>query len=156
MIKLLALDVDGTLTDGGIYMDGNGGEFKRFDVQDGYGLVMLMKSGVKVVFISGRYSAATSRRADNLRITRCINGAENKLKELKKLCEEWGISRAETTFAGDDLPDLECIEWAGLGVAVAGARPEIKAVSDWQTDSGGGRGAVREIAEHILKINGAK
>lgn len=156
MIKLLALDVDGTLTDGGVYMDGNGGEFKRFDIQDGYGLVSLMLSGVKVVFISGRYSAATQQRADNLKITYCINGTNDKLSDLKALCDEWEILPEEVAFIGDDLPDCECIEWAGAGMAVANARPEIKALADWQSEQPGGSGAVRECAEYILKINGVK
>lgn len=156
LIKLFALDVDGTLTDGGVYMDGRGGEFKRFDIQDGYGLVRLMRSGVKVAFISGRYSAATQQRADDLKITRCINGTRDKLSDLKALCGEWGISREEVAFAGDDLPDAECIEWSGLGVAVANACAEIKALAGWQTQRPGGRGAIRECAEHILNINGVK
>lgn len=153
LIKLFALDVDGTLTDGGVYMDGRGGEFKRFDIQDGLGLVRLMRSGVKVVFISGRYSAATQQRADDLEITRCINGTRDKLSDLKALCEEWGLSREEVAFAGDDLPDAECIEWSGLGIAVANACPEITALAGWHTKRPGGRGAIRECAEHILSIN---
>lgn len=156
MIKLFALDVDGTLTDGGVYMDGNGGEFKRFDIQDGYGLVQLMAEGVKVVFISGRYSAATRQRADNLKITRCLNGTKDKLSDLKELCAEWGILPEEVAFAGDDLPDAECVEWAGLGIAVANARPELKAAADRQTACSGGHGAIRECADLILNINGVK
>lgn len=156
MIKLFALDVDGTLTDGCVYLDGNGGESKRFDLQDGYGLVQLMRFDVKVVFISGRYSAATQQRADGLKIDRCINGTKDKLRDLKALCEEWGISREEVAFAGDDMPDAECIEWSGLGIAVANARPEIKAAADWQTECHGGYGAIRECAERILVINGVK
>ena len=154
LVKLFALDVDGTLTDGGVYMDGSGGELKRFDIQDGYGLVRLMTSGVSVVFISGRYSAATQQRADDLKITHCINGTRDKLNDLKLLCQKFGVLPEEVAFAGDDLPDLECIEWAGLGIAVANARPEIKAAADRQTVSRGGRGAVRECAELILQING--
>lgn len=156
MIRLLALDVDGTLTDGGVYMDGSGGEFKRFDIQDGYGLVLLMDAGVRVVFISGRYSAATEQRAENLKITSCINGTKEKLRDLQELCSEWEILPEEVAFAGDDIPDAECIEWAGLGIAVANARREIKALADWQTSSCGGHGAIRECAEHILKINGGR
>lgn len=156
MIKLFALDVDGTLTDGGVYMDGSGGEFKRFDIQDGYGLVRLMERGVRVVFISGRYSASTQQRAENLRVSRCINGTKDKLSDLQALCGEWGVSREEVAFAGDDLPDLECVEWAALGIAVANARPELSAAADWHTASGGGHGAIRECAEHILSINGVK
>lgn len=156
MIKLFALDVDGTLTDGGVYMDGRGGELKRFDIRDGYGLVQLMRYGIRVVFISGRYSAATQQRADNLKISRCVNGTNDKLSDLKSLCEEWGISREEVAFAGDDMPDAECIKWCGFGIAVADALPDIKSVADWQTGLPGGHGAIRECAERILRINGVK
>ena len=82
MIKLFAMDVDGTLTDGGIYMDGAGGEMKRFDVQDGQGIAQLLRKGVKVVFISGRFSAPTQRRAEDLKITRCVNGIKDKLPDI--------------------------------------------------------------------------
>lgn len=156
MIKLFALDVDGTLTDGGVYMDGSGKEFKRFDIQDGYGLVQLLRAGVKVVFISGRYSEATQRRSDDLKITRCINGTEDKLSDLKRLCAMWGILQEEVAFAGDDMPDAECIEWAGLGIAVANAHPEVLVKADWRTIARGGRGAVRECSDHIRRINGFK
>lgn len=156
MIKLFALDVDGTLTDGYVYLDGHGGESKRFDIQDGFGLVQLMRAGVKIALISGRYSAATQQRADGLRITRCINGTNDKLSDLKALCKEWGITREEVAFAGDDIPDAECIEWVGMGIAVANACPEIKALADWQTERAGGYGAVRECAEYILRANGVK
>lgn len=154
MIRLFALDVDGTLTDGGLYMDGRGGEFKRFDVQDGYGLVELMRAGIKVVFISGRHSAPTQQRADDLKISACINGTKDKLADLQRLAREWHIERSETAYAGDDLPDMECMNWSGLALAPANARPEIKAAADWTAASRGGSGAVRECAEYILKLNG--
>lgn len=153
MIKLFAMDVDGTLTDGGIYMDGRGGELKRFDVRDGQGIAMLLKSGVKVVFISGRYSAPTQQRADNLKISCCINGASDKLKELSELCGGWNISRDEAAYAGDDTPDIECVKWAGLGIAVGDAHPSVRAVADFVAKAPGGCGAIRESAEYILKMN---
>ncbi|MGE4446056.1 MAG: KdsC family phosphatase [Synergistaceae bacterium] len=153
MIKLFALDVDGTLTDGGVYMDGKGGEFKRFDIRDGYGIRKLVDLGVKVFFISGRYSAATQQRADDLGITGCINGTRNKLSVLKALAENNRITRAEIAFAGDDIPDVECIKWAGLGIAVANAVPEVIRAADWKTQRAGGNGAIRECAEKIIEIN---
>ncbi len=153
LIKLFALDVDGTLTDGGVYMDGKGGEFKCFDIQDGYGIRKLIDLGVKVFFISGRYSAATQQRADDLRITGCINGTRDKLGELKALAENNHITRAEIAFAGDDIPDVECIKWAGLGIAVANAVPEVIRAADWKTGSSGGNGAIRECAEKIIENN---
>lgn len=153
MIRLFVLDVDGTLTDGGVWMDGHGGEFKRFDIQDGYGIRMLIESGVRVFFISGRYSPATEQRAKDLRITGCINGTGDKLGDLKKIAEDHGIKQKEIAFAGDDIPDLECIRWAGLGIAVANAVPEVLEASDWKTASPGGYGAVRECAEKIIGMN---
>ncbi|MEG1799797.1 MAG: HAD-IIIA family hydrolase [Synergistaceae bacterium] len=156
MIKLLALDVDGTLTDGGIYLDGQGNEFKRFDVQDGYGLAVLLRGGIKVVFISGRYSAATKQRAENLGITECINGTSDKLADLIAILKKYGISQNETAYIGDDIPDIECIKWAGIGMATANARTEVISVADWCSSCRGGHGAVRECAEHIVLINGEK
>ena len=154
MIRLFAMDVDGTLTDGGVYMDGKGGEFKRFDIQDGYGIASLLKSGVKVVFISGRFSAPTRQRADDLKISACVNGTKDKLSDLEGLAQKWGVERQEIAYAGDDAPDLECLEWAGLGMAPANARPEVKDAADWIAKAAGGQGAIRECAEYILKVNG--
>lgn len=156
LIKLFALDVDGTLTDGSVYMDGKGGEFKRFDIQDGYGIKKLLDLGIKVFFISGRYSAATQQRAEDLRITGCINGTRDKLGELKALAENHHITREEIAFAGDDIPDIECIEWSGLGIAVANAVLEVVDAADWKTENPGGHGAIRECAEKIIQINEGK
>lgn len=153
MIKLFAMDVDGTLTDGGIYMDGAGGEMKRFDVQDGQGIALLLRSGVKIVFISGRYSEPTQRRADDLKITRCVNGVKDKFPLLRQIAAEFGVTAEETAYVGDDLPDIECIRWAGLGFAVANARPEAADAANRVTLASGGHGAVRECADIILKIN---
>ena len=153
MIKLFALDVDGTLTDGGVYMDGNGNEFKRFDIQDGYGLVMLQRLGIKVAFISGRFSKATQQRADDLKIAVCINGTSDKLKDLQALSNELCITAEEIAYAGDDIPDIECMKWAGFGMAVANARDEVKAAACFVSVSRGGHGAVRELAEHIIMLN---
>ena len=156
MIRLFAMDVDGTLTDGGVYMDGKGGELKRFDIQDGYGLASLLRAGVKVVFISGRFSAPTQQRAEDLKISYCINGTKNKLSDLKKLAAEWGIKQSDVAYAGDDLPDLDCLGWAGLAMAPANARKEVLAAADWITAESGGHGAIRACAEHIFEINGDK
>lgn len=153
MIKLFALDIDGTLTDDGVYMDGNGGEFKRFSVRDGYGIVMLQKAGVKIAFISGRYSAATQQRADNLKVDACINGTKEKLTDLQKLAEQWNIKQEEIAYAGDDIPDVECLEWSAFAIVPANASRYAKEVSDWITPSNGGFGAIRDAAEKILELN---
>lgn len=154
MIKLFAMDVDGTLTDGGIYMDGHGGELKRFDVQDGQGIAQLLKSGVKVVFISGRYSAPTQQRAENLGVTACFNGCSDKLSMLQSLAADYSIAREEVAYAGDDAPDAEAIAWAGLGIAVANAHPSAADAAAVVTQNRGGFGAIRECCDHIIKING--
>ncbi len=153
MIKLFALDIDGTLTDDGVYMDGNGREFKRFSVRDGYGIVMLKNAGIKIAFISGRYSAATQQRADNLKIDACVNGTQHKLQDLKKLAAKWNIVREEIAYAGDDIPDVECLIWSQLGMTPANASGQAKEVADWIAPSDGGFGAVRDMAEKILEFN---
>lgn len=153
MIRLLAMDVDGTMTDGSFYMNGRGGEFKRFNVQDGYGIVSLREAGVEVAVISGRYSEATGQRAADLGIHRVVNGTKEKLAELVRIADELGLDASEIAFIGDDIPDVTCIEWSGLGIAVADAAPEVLSSADWVTSRAGGRGAVRDAAEHILKLN---
>lgn len=153
MIALVAMDVDGTLTDGGFYMDGEGRELKRFDVRDGYGVVLLQRMGIEVAFISGRFSAATEQRAAGLGVKRVVNGTGDKLSDLKKIAGELGLSRGEIAFIGDDEPDLACVEWCGLGIAVADARGGLAEAADWVAPSPGGRGAVRDAAEYIAARN---
>ena len=147
------MDIDGTLTDGGFYQDGTGNEYKRFHVHDGYGIVALIKSGVEVAFISGRHSPATEQRARDLGVTRVVNGTDNKISDLVALARELEIDASEIAFIGDDIPDLACIEWAGIGMAVADARREVLETADWVSTRCGGQGAVREAAEHILMLN---
>lgn len=154
MIRLLALDVDGTLTDGGVYLDGGGNEFKRFDIRDGMGLVRLRKAGVTLALISGRASRATERRARDLGIDRVHNGVGDKLPFLQRLAEELDLDAADVAYMGDDVNDLDCLRWSGLSLAPADARPEVLAVVDWVAPLGGGHGAVREAAELILRVNG--
>jgi 3-deoxy-D-manno-octulosonate 8-phosphate phosphatase (KDO 8-P phosphatase) len=146
--------VDGTLTDGGIVLDGAGREWKRFDIQDGMGLACLQKRGVEVALLSGRHSEATAARARELGIREVVNGVAEKLPALQAMCRSKGILPEEVCFVGDDLNDIDCIRWSGLGVAVRNARLEVKAAADWITPSCGGQGAVREVAERILAMNG--
>jgi 3-deoxy-D-manno-octulosonate 8-phosphate phosphatase (KDO 8-P phosphatase) len=149
------MDVDGTLTDGSFYMDGEGREFKRFNVKDGYGIVELIRSGVEAAFISGRNSAVTERRARELGVVRVINGVGDKLPCLMELADALGLDASEVAFIGDDVPDIACIKWAGLGIAVADAYPSVIEAADWVTRAGGGEGAVRESSDYILKMNSA-
>ncbi len=151
MIKLFAMDVDGTLTDGGLILHGAGGESKRFDVQDGLGIVRLQAAGVEVAFVSGRRSPATLRRADELGVRVCRQGVGDKLAVLQELAAERGLDASEVAFAGDDLNDVACLRWAGWGVAVANAVAEAKDAADVVTRASGGAGALREAAELLLK-----
>lgn len=156
MIKLLALDVDGTLTDGGIYSDGEGGEFKRFDVHDGMGLYLLKEAGVEVALISGRYSKATDRRAKELGISEVHNGVGRKLPVLEAIVARGGFTLQETAYMGDDINDVECLRAAALAFAPADAAAEARAAADYVTQRPAGRGAVREAAELILAGRGDK
>lgn len=152
-IRLVAMDVDGTLTDGGVYV-GADSEYKKFHVRDGWGIVELMKRGIEVVFISGRYSPATEARASNLGVRRVFNGTGDKAGALSSIAAEMEVSRDEIAFIGDDVPDVPCIEWAGLGIAVGDAADEVKAAADFVTASFGGHGAVREAIDYIFRLNG--
>lgn len=151
MYRLLAMDVDGTLTDGGVYLSAGGDEFKRFDIQDGMGVALFRKAGGKVALISGRYSMATEIRARQLDVDYLVNGTADKLVSLQKIADKIGVNASEVVYAGDDLNDIDCARWAGLGVAVANAVPEMKATADLTTERSGGAGAIREIVDHILK-----
>ncbi len=152
-IKLLVLDVDGTLTDGGVYMDGRGGEFKRFDVRDGMGIVRLRAAGVRTAFLSGRRSEATSQRAADLGVELLFNGVREKLPVLRSLLSDLSLSAEEAAYMGDDVNDVDCLRAAGLAFAPADAVPEAKATADFVTSAKGGSGAVREAAEHIISLN---
>lgn len=152
-IKLLVLDVDGTLTDGGVYMDGLGGEFKRFDIHDGMGIVRLRAAGVRTAFLSGRRSEATAQRAADLGVELLFNGVREKLPVLRSLLSDLSLSAEEAAYMGDDVNDVDCLRAAGLAFAPADAVSEAKAAADFVTSAKGGGGAVREAAEHIISLN---
>ncbi len=157
-IRLLALDVDGVLTDNGIFLGPIGGrrvELKRFDIQDGLGIRLLQGTPIEVVWISARESEATRLRADELNIGTLIqdNGGR-KLPALAAIIESRGLDWSEVAFVGDDLADLSVMERVGLPIAVANATDEIKAVAKWTTSRAGGHGAVREAIEAVLKARG--
>ena len=153
-IKVLAMDVDGTLTDGKIIVHTNGVESKNFDVQDGFGLVFLRQSGIKTAMISARACEATKRRADDLKIDLLFNGAYPKISAYDQMLKKFGVSDQEVCFVGDDLADLILLKRAGVAIAVANAVFEIKQAADYVTKCRGGNGAVREVVELILKAQG--
>lgn len=153
-VRLLALDVDGVLTDGRLYFSEDGQEIKTFDTQDGHGIKMLQKCGIEVAIITGRTTRLVARRAANLGISRLIQGREDKLVALRETCVELGLDLDEAAYVGDDWPDLPAILAAGLGIAVANAHAELRARADHVTTLSGGRGAVREVCDLILAAQG--
>jgi 3-deoxy-D-manno-octulosonate 8-phosphate phosphatase (KDO 8-P phosphatase) len=149
-IRLLVLDVDGVLTDGRIYMSPAGEELKVFHVRDGSGLVALQRAGVAVAIVSGRDSAAVTRRAAELGIDHVRQGVRDKAAELAGLMKDLGVAPGETACVGDDTPDLPMLEAAGLAIAVRDAHPALVPVAHWITTSPGGRGAVREVCDLLI------
>lgn len=153
-IKLLVMDVDGVLTDGTVIISGDGTESKSFNLQDGHGVRIWHKAGLKVAFLSGRFSQATKCRAEQLEVDYCFQDCFVKLPVLKKLLKDTSVSAKDTAYIGDDLLDLPAIKYVGFGVAVANAVDEVKKTADFVTKRRGGDGAVREVIEHILKTAG--
>jgi len=150
-VRLLLFDVDGVLTDGTILL-GSGVELKSFHVRDGLGLQRLMGAGIEVAVISGRRSAAVARRMAELGVHHVFQGVEDKLAVLERLRSSLGLEKREIAVVGDDLPDLPPMRAAGLAIAVADAQAEVKAAAHWVTETAGGRGAVREVADRLLAV----
>ncbi|HNI64767.1 MAG: HAD hydrolase family protein [Pseudomonadales bacterium] len=153
-IRLLALDVDGVLTDGRLYFLPDGGEIKVFNSLDGHGLKMLQRSGVTVALITGRSSTAVARRAAELGISHLHQGSEQKLPIFDGLLEQLGLDYSQAAFMGDDLPDLPLIRRAAVGMTVANAHPLVQQSADWQSTLAGGQGAVREACDLIMQTQG--
>ncbi len=157
-IRLLVLDVDGVLTDNGIWIGPIAGErveLKRFDIQDGLGHVLLREAEIPVVWLSGRHSEATSLRAHELKIEELLQvPGPRKLEAMTELIARRGIEWEEVAYAGDDLADLQVLRRVGLSIAVANAVDEARAVAAYVTRASGGHGAVREIIDGLLKARG--
>jgi 3-deoxy-D-manno-octulosonate 8-phosphate phosphatase (KDO 8-P phosphatase) len=153
-IKLLVVDVDGVLTDSAIIINADGSESKVFSSLDGHGIRMWHRAGLKIAFLSGRESEPTRHRARQLDVEYCIQDCHNKLPALKELAEKLGLTARAIAYIGDDLTDLPSIRYASFGVAVANAVDEVKQYADYVTNRAGGRGAVREVIEYILKNTG--
>ena len=150
-IRLLLLDVDGVMTDGRIVYDNNGVETKAFDVKDGHGLKLLQRAGVKVGIITGRESKIVEHRARELGIGIVHQGAKEKIVPYRRILQENGLNDEAVAYAGDDLVDLPVLRRVGLALTVADAVEEVKTHVHYVTRACGGRGAVREICELILK-----
>lgn len=153
-ISLLLLDVDGVLTTGQVIYNDSGEETKVFDVRDGLGLRLLMEAGIKVGIITGRRSLALVHRCNNLGITLLRDGIRDKAAALENILQETGVPASQTAFVGDDLPDLPVLRRVGVPIAVGDAHDLVKQAAAWTTSARGGRGAVREISERILKARG--
>ena len=157
-VRLVGLDVDGVLTDGGIYLGSVGTEaheFKRYDIQDGLGIHFLKKAGIRVAIVTGRVSESVRLRARELEIEDVAQDhSAFKLPAFLKMLDRHGIQPAEAAFIGDDFPDMALLRIVGLPVAVGNAVPEVRAVCALELTRAGGTGAVREFAELLLKARG--
>jgi 3-deoxy-D-manno-octulosonate 8-phosphate phosphatase (KDO 8-P phosphatase) len=153
-IRLFAMDVDGILTDGTIHVSSDGVETKTFSILDGMGLVQLRKANIPTAWISGRLSGATTVRATELKIPHVVQGRIDKITALQELAATLNLTADQIVYMGDDDIDTAAIQWAGIGVTVPDAMPLPFAAADYVTRRPAGKGAVREICEHILSAHG--
>ncbi len=163
-IKLFLMDVDGTLTDGGICLISTTAaspdqappisEMKVFNAQDGQGLSLAHTMGIQTGFITGRRSPAVAKRAEELKVTFVCLGQATKMQAFEDCMNTAGVTEVEVAYMGDDLPDIPLAKRAGLSVCVADGAPELKTVCHYTTERAGGRGAAREVIELILKAQG--
>jgi 3-deoxy-D-manno-octulosonate 8-phosphate phosphatase (KDO 8-P phosphatase) len=151
-IRLVAFDVDGTLTDGRLWLAEDGREIKAFHVHDGLGIKLLRAQGIEVAIISARISHAVELRAEQLGIDHVYQGTADKLACLRDILDASGLSAEQAAYVGDDLPDLPSMRACGLAIAVADARPEIVREAHWQTRARGGKGAAREVCDLIVAV----
>jgi 3-deoxy-D-manno-octulosonate 8-phosphate phosphatase (KDO 8-P phosphatase) len=153
-VRVLVLDVDGVLTDGRIAIDDRGIESKFFNAKDGHGLRMLMRANIQVVLLSGRESEATRHRARELGIAKVYQNIHNKIEAYEQILEGSGLEDHQIAYVGDDLVDLPLLKRVGFSAVVRDSVNEIKPFADYVTEQEGGKGAVREIIEFILKAQG--
>jgi 3-deoxy-D-manno-octulosonate 8-phosphate phosphatase (KDO 8-P phosphatase) len=153
-VRLMAFDVDGTLTAGGLHIGAGGEAFKTFSVRDGLGLVLLRQAGIRIALVTGRSSAIVSERARELGIETVLQGVADKGEAIRRLCVEAGIGIDEAGFMGDDWPDLPAMRMVGFAATVPDAVEEVRAVAHWVASAPAGGGAARELAEHLLRVQG--
>lgn len=153
-VRLMAFDVDGTLTDGGLYVGAGGEVHKRFSVRDGLGLVLLREAGIGVAIVTGRRSEIVERRARELGIETVLQSVADKADAMRSLCGRAGLTPAQAGFMGDDWPDLPAMRAVGFAATVPGAADEVRRVAHWTASVPAGHGAVRELAEHLLRVQG--
>jgi len=154
LIRLIAFDVDGVMTDGGLFFSDSGEEFKRFNSLDGHGLKMLRASGVEAAIITGRTSRCVEARAKNLGIAHVFQGVENKLESMVNLLDKLKLPRDAAAYMGDDVVDLTVMRHVGLAICVPESPLLVRKHSHYVTQRGGGYGAVREACELIMSAQG--
>ena len=150
-IRLVILDVDGVLTNGGLQFDNQGNEYKTFNSLDGHGIRMLLDCGIQVAVITGRESQLVTRRMDELGVTLVFQGFRDKRPAFTELLRRTGLEPAQIAYIGDDLPDLPVMMQTGFAIAVQNAHAFVKRQADWVTGACGGAGAVREATDFILQ-----
>lgn len=153
-IKLLLLDVDGVLTDGRIIYDGQGNELKAFDVKDGHGLKMIQRAGIQVGIITGRSSEVVRRRAAELGIEILYQGALQKLDPYREILKQHNLTDEQIAYVGDDVVDLPILQRVGFSATVADGVADVLPLVDYVATRNGGRGAVREICDLLLRATG--
>jgi 3-deoxy-D-manno-octulosonate 8-phosphate phosphatase (KDO 8-P phosphatase) len=154
-LKLLLFDVDGVLTDGTILVHGDGTESKQFNIKDGAAMVWAQRAGLQIGLLSARAADATAVRAAQLGLSVVVQGSADKLAGYQQILADHGLTDADVGYMGDDLQDLPVLRRAGFSAAPADATPEVRAAVEWVSSCGGGRGAVRECIEHVLRAQGA-
>ena len=153
-IRLLILDVDGMLTDGGLILHADGHESKMFHVHDGHGIRLLLRGGIEVALLTGRSSQVVVDRAKDLGIASVVQGSRNKLSDYEKMVQQRRLDDRDVAYVADDLVDIPVLRRAGLAVAVADATAHIRAYCHACTISKGGKGAVREVCDFLLQAQG--
>ena len=150
-VRLMAFDVDGTLTDGSLNIAPSGEAFKRFSVRDGLGLVLLREAGIRVALVTGRSSAIVEQRARELRIDTVLQGIGDKAAAMRELCAQSGLEPGQAGFMGDDWPDLPAMQAVGFAATVPDADAEVRRIAHFVAGAPAGAGAARELAEFVLR-----
>jgi 3-deoxy-D-manno-octulosonate 8-phosphate phosphatase (KDO 8-P phosphatase) len=153
-VKLLVFDVDGVLTDGGLYYGPEGEAYKRFNVKDGHGLVMARLTGLPAAVLTARTSQIVAVRGGELKLAAILQGQKYKAPGLQTLCTSLGFAPSDCAYMGDDTNDLPPMELAGLSACPADAAPEVRAAADFVSKHDGGHGAARDFVERVLKAQG--
>jgi 3-deoxy-D-manno-octulosonate 8-phosphate phosphatase (KDO 8-P phosphatase) len=153
-IELVIFDIDGVMTDGGLFFDNNGDEYKAFHSLDGHGLRMLQECGVKVAVITGRQSELVKHRMRDLGVSLLYQGYRDKIPAFEALLKEVSLSKQQITYVGDDVVDLPIMSQLDFAIAVQNAHPFVKQHAHWITEHSGGKGAVRDVCEFILEAKG--